>query len=60
MLEELAVGVTPNRCLKRYRWRSTITSPVLGLGSLGLDLLSMLGSLTKELFGVRTPFILFT
>ena len=47
MLEELAVGViTPDRCLKRYRWRSTITSPV-GLGLLGLDLLSMLGSLTK-------------
>ena len=59
MLEELAVGViTPNRCLKlkRYRWRSTITSPV-GLGSLGLDLLSMLGSLTKELFGVRTHIV---
>ena len=37
MLEELAVGViTPDRYLKRYWWRSTITSPV-GLGLLGLD-----------------------
>ena len=47
MLEELAVGViTPDGCLKqRYRWRSTITSPV-GLGLLGLDLQSMFGSLT--------------
>ena len=37
MLEELAVGViTPDRCLKQYWWRSTITSPV-GLGLLGLD-----------------------
>ena len=46
MLEELVVGViTPDRCLKRYRWRSTITSPV-GLGLLGLDLQSMFGSLT--------------
>ena len=46
MLEELAVGViTPDRCLKRYRWRLTITSPV-GLGLLGFDLQSMFGSLT--------------
>jgi len=47
MLEELVVEViTPNSCLKLYRWRSTITSPV-GLGLLVLDLLGMLGSLTK-------------
>jgi len=41
------VGViTPDRCLKQYRWRSMVTSPV-GLGLLGLDLLSMLRDLME-------------
>ena len=55
----LHATVTEGMLEELYWWRSTITSPV-GLGLLGLDLLSMLRSLTKNLFGVGTPFILFT